>query len=373
MKGQFFMSKLNKFLSCAMMILCIVSFVSCGSFRNSGYCGGEGRNGDNLKWELDDDGTLTISGKGKMSDYGFGYPKWYNKRESVKKVIIEDGVTNIGQGSFYECSNMTEVVIPDSVTSIGFNAFLRCSSLKEVIIPDNITTIESNTFNGCKSLTEIVLPDSVTSVGIEAFMNCENLKKVTFSKNLTDFGSAAFVNTAFLKEQTRKNQPLIINNIVVEGADCTGEVVIPEGVTEIGKYAFYPSKTITSISLPESIHTIREHAFENCKYLEEINFPEGLKTIEEYVFAGCTKLNSIAILPKSLEEIHDIGYSVTKLVVQNPELDISFLRLERDDIIYCSRNSKAHEYAEENGYNFILFEEMNSLDEFIISNISEWE
>lgn len=128
------MGKLKKILSYA-IILCIgsICFVACGNYGNSGNCGGEGDDGDNLKWKLDDEGTLTISGTGKMSNYDYiGYPaKWTSKskKDTIKKVVIEDGVTNIGECAFYECSNITEIDIPDSVTDIGMYAFYGCSSL----------------------------------------------------------------------------------------------------------------------------------------------------------------------------------------------------------------------------------------------------
>ena len=398
------MSKLKKILSCAIMVLCIVSLFSCGDSKNYGDCGGEGIYGDNLKWKLDD-GTLTISGKGKMSSYSnIGYPaEWTSesKKDTIKKVVIEDGVTSIGSDSFYECSNITEIDIPDSVTDIGMYAFYGCSSLQEVTIPDNVTTIETHTFERCaslekvvipvgvqtigrgafclcKSLTEINIPDSVEIISESAFASCENLKKVTIPETLKECEKGAFSNTEFLNQYTRKNQPLIINNIVVDGSGCTGDVVIPDGVTEIGAEAFalteyYDYESIHSVVLPDSIRTIRAGAFAYCKDLEDINFPEGLKIIEKSAFYGCDNMPFIVFLPESLEEIHSIGYSVIKLVVLNPELDISFFDVNKGGVVYCPRGSKAQEYAEEKGYECILLEEMQDVNEFLISNLYDFE
>ncbi|MDE6781792.1 MAG: leucine-rich repeat domain-containing protein [Ruminococcus sp.] len=397
------MINLKKILSCAIMVLCIVSLFSCGDSKNSGDCGIAG--GDNVKWKLDENGILTISGKGEMASYLGYHAEWASKskKDTIKKVVIEDGVTNIGHDAFYECSNITEIDIPDSVTEIGMYAFYGCSSLSEVTIPDNITTIETYTFGNCenlqeivipdsvqtiercafllcKSLTEINIPDSVEIISESAFAGCENLKKVTIPETLKEIEKDAFGNTEFLNQYARKNQPLIINNIVVDGSGCTGDVVIPDGVTEIGKEAFalteyYDYDSITSVVLPDSIRTIRAGAFAYCKDLEEINFPEGLKVIEGGAFAGCGNMPFIVFLPESLEEIHSIGHDVTSLVVLNPELDISFFHVNKAEWakIYCPRGSKAQEYAEEMGYECILLEEMQDVNEFLISNLYNFE
>ncbi|MBR4384702.1 MAG: leucine-rich repeat domain-containing protein, partial [Selenomonadaceae bacterium] len=122
-----------------------------------------GQCGKNLTWTLDDDGTLTISGTGKMDDY-YDSAKaiaWFPFRESIEKIIIADGVTTIGKYAFYGCSILMSVTIPDSVTTIGANAFGGCNSLTSVTIPDSVTTIGANAFGRCNSLTSVTIPDSV--------------------------------------------------------------------------------------------------------------------------------------------------------------------------------------------------------------------
>jgi len=95
----------------------------------SGSCGASG---SNLAWELTNDGVLTISGSGKMADYGYkenDRSPWYPKRTNIKKLVIGNSVTSIGQGAFYECKSLTSITIPNSVTSIGGSAFGGCSNL----------------------------------------------------------------------------------------------------------------------------------------------------------------------------------------------------------------------------------------------------
>ncbi|MDE5558431.1 MAG: leucine-rich repeat domain-containing protein [Ruminococcus sp.] len=309
------MINLKKILPYALVgLYIVVIFVSFIGFRNSGYCGAEG-NKRNVKWKLDDDGTLTISGTGEMASYGevdkitdkfiFGNPQWNTSRkEKIKRVVIEDGVTSIGKQAFYMCSEITEVVIPDSVTDIGMAAFGKCTYLTKVNIPESVTVIPAGAFNGCMHLKEIVIPDSVQAIEWNAFDGCEKLENVTIPENLTDFGRNAFQGTAFTSEE---NGLLIINNVVVDGTKCTGDIVIPDGVTKIGAGAFElylgENENLISVTLPDSVETIDEFAFSDCRNLERINIPENLKTINKCAFNNCRNLTGEIILPERVEYI----------------------------------------------------------------------
>ena len=132
--------------------------------EKSGTCG------PNLKWHLTDDGVLTISGKGKMNDYL--YPKrapWEDSREKIKRIIIGDGITTIGEAAFYECFFLTSVTIPNSVTTIGEAAFASCRALTSVTIPNSVTIIGRTAFASCRALTSVTIPNSVTKIGDNAF------------------------------------------------------------------------------------------------------------------------------------------------------------------------------------------------------------
>ena len=131
-------------------------------------------NEDNLTWKLYEDGTLNISGKGAMKNYNYydNPSPASQKKDSVKKVVIEDGVTSIGNSAFDSCSNLTSITIPDSVSSIGNFVFYGCSSLTSITLSNNITNIGNSAFAGCSSLTSITIPDRVTSIEKYAFYNC---------------------------------------------------------------------------------------------------------------------------------------------------------------------------------------------------------
>ena len=121
--------------------------------------GNYGAEGANVTWTLDSEGTLTLSGKGAMKSFGtvddYGpRPMWYAS-DSVKKIVIENGITTIGNETFYGCEALTSVAIPDSVTSIGRYAFAYCSKLESITIPDSVISIDSMAFSQCRNLKTI--------------------------------------------------------------------------------------------------------------------------------------------------------------------------------------------------------------------------
>ena len=152
--------------------------------KSSGTCGPD------LKWRLTDDGVLTISGEGEMDDYRFS--PWHDS--GVKRIIIGNRVTSIGNSAFSGCSSLTSVTIPNSVTTIGEFAFCNCSSLTSVTIPNSVTTIDDGTFSDCSSLTSVNIPNSVTAIGYGTFSGCTNLQKVNIGNSVKAVGGYAFYN-----------------------------------------------------------------------------------------------------------------------------------------------------------------------------------
>ena len=192
---------------------------------NSGTCG------NNLTWELDDEGVLTISGAGKMNYYYYSNPApWDDDRKSVKSVVISSGVTSIGGYAFYRCINITSITIPDSVTSIGEDAFYFCHSLTNITIPYGVTSIAKETFYCCRNLTSLTIPDSVTSIGEAAFYGCRNLTSIT----------------------------------------------IPEGVPSIDNNAFSRCSSLVSVTIPDSVTSIGDDAFSDCSGLESVTISRRL-------------------------------------------------------------------------------------------------
>ena len=157
-------------------------------------------NEGNLTWKLDADGTLTISGTGTMKDYDYNNnPSPANqKKGSVKKVVIKDGVTSIGNFAFYNCKSLTSITIPDSVTSIELAAFNNCNNLTSITIPDSVTSIGDSAFELCNKLSSITLSNNITSIGNWAFHGC-HLTSITIPDSVTSIGAMAFYSCSNLQ------------------------------------------------------------------------------------------------------------------------------------------------------------------------------
>lgn len=238
----------------------------------SGTCGAQG---DNLTWELSCDGVLTISGTGAMADYNGGVANscapWYASREFIKNIVIDNGVTSIGNSAFYQGSNITSVTMGYSVKSIGSLAFFYCSNLKEVNLSNGITTIRSNAFQSCTALTSLVIPNSVTSIEREVFTGCSLLSNIVLSDNLTTIESNTFYSCVSLTS-----------------------VTVPNRVTSIQLHAFGGCSGLTSVSLPNSLTSIGGWAFSGCN-ITSLTIGQNLSTIGQEPFSGCTALSRIIV------------------------------------------------------------------------------
>ena len=130
------------------------------------------------QWKIDASGTMTITGNGSIDvEDSLIYTitdEWTDTdiRDSIKKIIVSEGITDIGQQLAYNYPNVTEIVLPSTLTAIDDHAFSQLNSLKKISIPASVTSIGNNAFELCQSLEEITIPDSVTSIGTAIFRNC---------------------------------------------------------------------------------------------------------------------------------------------------------------------------------------------------------
>ena len=242
--------------------------------ESSGFCGYD------LKWHLTDDGVLTITGEGKMNEYSDSYNSapWVNY--NIKRIIIGDGITTIGEGAFRGCSSLTSVTIPNSVTTIEQSAFGGCSSLTSVTIPNSVTTIGGDAFSGCSSLTSVTIPNSVTTIGEYTFYGCSSLTSIT----------------------------------------------IPNSVTTIGGRVFKYCSSLTSVTIPNSVTTIGSEAFSGCTNLQKVYIGNSVKTIGGNAFYNCTSITQIsseAVVPPTCESgvFFYVNTSKCKLIVPKNSLD----------------------------------------------------
>ncbi|MCC8098348.1 MAG: leucine-rich repeat domain-containing protein [Eubacterium sp.] len=191
-------------------------------------------------------GVLTLTGEGAMADIDNSsqaaeQQPWYSCRESIKKVIAEEGITGIGDYAFYGCTGLTEIALSSTVVSIGSGAFYNCSSLENTVFPNSLTSIGMNAFYGCSSLTEIVLPENIDTVNDGAFRNCTGLKTITFPNNGTTVSN--------------------LKRDVFYGCTSLESVIMEGGIKYIEAYAFYGCTSLKNIDITESNKYIVMYAF----------------------------------------------------------------------------------------------------------------
>ena len=234
---------------------------------------------DDIKWEISEDGTLTISGT-DMPAYPNSSAPWLENQYKIKKVVIKDGVTNISWGAFEACGSLTSVEIPNSVTYIGYDAFAWCYNLTSIEIPNSVMDIDNEAFKYCEKLTSITIPKSVTILGNNVFGGCFGLTSITVEKGNTKYDSRDNCNAII---ETNSNK-------LITGCKNT---VIPNSVTSIGYKAFMDIKNLTSITIPNSVTSIEDYAFDNCKNITSITIPNSVTSIGDLAFSYCKGLTSI--------------------------------------------------------------------------------
>ena len=257
----------------------------------------------------------------------------FSNRTNLESVTIPDSVQNIAGSAFKDCTALKSVNIPDGMLYIGPRTFMGCTSLETVTFGGHLMQIGESAFSGCTALTSVVIPDSVKRIGDMSFAYCTNLADVTIPEGLTQFGNIAFEDTAWLKAKQAENPLVTVNNVIIDATSCTGDVVIPDGITKITGTGFGLS-SVTSVTIPESVTDIDKMTFYGCKRLGEITIPENVTYIGEAAFTECENLKLITIM--------------------NPDcvIDDNYRTLEYG-IINAPENSTAQDYAEKYKRTFV--------------------
>lgn len=239
-------------------------------------------------------------------------------------VSIPNSVTNIGAFAFVKCNSLTSVTMPDSVTSIKDGMF-QCSGFRSVTIPSTVTNIGAGAFASCANLTNVTIPESVTSIGLGAFNGCNSLSAVY----ITDI--VAWCRTSFLRKENivpTSNPLCVAHNLYLNG-ELLEYLVVPDGVTSIGNYAFYYCTNFTSVTIPNSVTSIGKDAFWGCSGLTSVtipsrwplsyvfaysyakilsvNVPSGSTSVVDGAFKGCVALENVSI-PDTVTSIGDEAF-----------------------------------------------------------------
>jgi len=224
----------KKIFLCLALIFSIIVTSSCGENKKTNQNGQESKNpappapavAENFEWKINN-GTLEIIGEGGMPDYeSFTATPWYKNRNSVKTVVLYDGITSVGNFAFSAMNTIKEIYMPEGVTHIGEKAFYECDGLESIKLPESLIVIGANAFGGCDHIKEIKIPENISHIGEYAFSMCSSLEKIE----------------------------------------------LPEGITSIEQYTFFLCEELKEITIPSSINSIGICAFELCENLETIYY-----------------------------------------------------------------------------------------------------
>ncbi|MDE7382463.1 MAG: leucine-rich repeat domain-containing protein, partial [Treponemataceae bacterium] len=218
-------------------------------------------------------------------------------------LVIPDGVTGIGSSALSRCTNLESVTIPGSVTYIGKEAFDGCTNLTSVTIDDGATSIGESAFYNCENLTSVTIPASVTSIGWKAFLECTNLSEIQFNGTKEQWNAIEGRNIGIPGIRCSDGVIGVLgvpSYLSISGTKVSGHtdaipsnVVIPDGVTEIGDYAFNRCKNLESVTIPASVTKISYNAFENCTNLTNVTIPSSVTSIGDKSFYMCNNLMNV--------------------------------------------------------------------------------
>lgn len=356
----------------------------------SGTCG------ESATWSISAEGVLTISGTGAIGDYSENDAPWQSLRADITAIVIEKGITRIGNYAFHDCRVATSAALPEGLVEIGENAFRSCGALEGINLPPELTTIgigafyytsaltsitipgsvetfsdafndsgletvtiehgvdevDSYAFCNCYHLKSVTLPDSIQSIGNYAFSGCQQLEELDLPDGITSFGEYAFANTAISEFEFPEGAS--INAGVLQNTSITS-IVIPQGVTTIGQNAFYgcenlatvtfPSTltrieggafsytALTSLHLPDGVEFIGHSAFRECNVLETVTMTDSVTTMDDNAFDHCDILRSVT-LSDQIETIGLQTFSQCKKL-ETIHLPASLKTIGNDAFQYC--------------------------------------
>ena len=314
----------------------------CGKTRTVYTIGGSC--GTNVKWRLNtDEGILTISGTGTMSNYN-RTPPWNSYKDSIKKVVVQSGVTSIGSYAFYEHSALTEVTLPDTIRSLGLGSFAWAESLLEIHIPEGVTSIPEDCFWACLSMKEITLPSTVRTIGQGAFYSTE-ITSINLPAGLTDLGEDAFWQCDKLTSVTIPKGVTVLRETVFSSCTSLRSVTLHDGITEIQRSAFNGCTSLTSITMPKKLRSVGVNALSDIQ-VQTITFPVTLTFLDDgFLYGAKTKTVRFTGDAPEFDAKAFRGYTGTVYYPTNNPTWTSEVRQQyAGNITWIGENSCTHSY-----------------------------
>ena len=285
---------------------------------------GYGQCGENLTWELTEDGVLTISGAGDMDNWAMSQAPWADDCESIFHVIVEEGTTGIGDHAFSRCDWLVNVELPSSLMRIGNEAFSECQRLERVTLPEGLKSIGAYAFSECFYLRNVTIPAKVSMIGNCAFYDCDSLIRIDVA------GENAFImskdGVLFSKDGTE---------LIQFPAGRSGDYQVPDGVNRICPYAFYSCSFLHNITLPFSLRYIGAYAFSSCSGLYDITLDSlelGSTRDSSYYVRGSNYTPSTEVQVNG-EWVDTVYVNPNTLVISGKELS------DFDTVTVCQRSN----------------------------------
>ena len=323
------------------IIMTLVIFIGLiiSSFADNTIATGQcGADGSTITWTIKEEGSekvLYVNGKGVIKDYGDHDYSFYvyknmvsedsnNYSEDITKIVIGEGITEIGERAFIRCPNVKSVVFPKSLTRIGIYAFRYDENIQELKLPENLALIEWGAFGNCSSLQDFTIPASVKRIDAYAFACCDSLREMEVPSTVAEVQGATFYQCLGLEKVTVPNTWTEIPPCFLLGCTKLESFTIPEKVKVIRMGAFQESG-LKSIEMPDSVEVIENHptreqdqwasaecrdmsgdlgAFWQCASLKTVKFSKNLKSLGNRTFVGCSALEEVE-LPTNLTQLGD--------------------------------------------------------------------
>ena len=343
--------------------------------------------------------------------YETSYPSRY--ASTVKNLVINEGVTKIGDFVFDDCYNLTNITIPDSVVCIqstafentawynnlpedviylgkvlykhnidasnttSFNvkegtkgisdsAFEYVRELYDIYLPNSLQWIGSKAFAGCYELESITIPGSVYSIYPETFNGCTNLTNVTLNEGITGISEDSFYGCTSLPNIYLPNSLQWIGSKAFSGCTSLTSIEIPNSVTSINDGTFGICTSLTSIEIPNSVTSIGDNAFISCTSLTSIEIPNSVTSIGNYAFKDCTSLTSINI-PYGITVINSMTFSNCENLT-SIEIPNSVTSIGQSAFNYCTSLSSINIPASVKTIEGGAFSDCSNLSHLVLNN-----
>jgi len=223
----------------------------------------------------------------------------FHNKLRLKEVVLNEGLTVIGQNAFGNCSSLECMTLPSTVIDIGASAFINCSSLTEVVLNEGIKRIGKDAFACCESLQSINIPSTVTEIGSFAFYCCNSLREVVLAEGLKKIGESLFRSCRALESITLPSTVTEIGESAFANCRNLQEVVLHENLQKIGREAFSGCSTLERFTVPSKVTCIEKETFKGCSNLREVKLHDGIWTMGDDVFVNCHLLDGLLLASTS--------------------------------------------------------------------------